>query len=102
MGRHVCITSLTFEKKKGRLYMPANNGNVATCRGNGHIHGPACIAFHCSHIHVYITNPGSVSHFAKKWVSLQATTYISVSTQHFDILLLLTREEVVHAPTVQI
>ena len=27
------------------------------------LHGPACIVFHCSHL--YITNPGSVSHFAK-------------------------------------
>ena len=63
-------------------------------------HGPACIAFHCSHL--YISNPGSVSHFAKTWVSLQTTTYISKSTKYFDILLLLTYEEVLHAPTVQI
>ena len=63
-------------------------------------HGPACIAFHCSHL--YITNPGSVSHFAKTWVSLQTTTYIRKSTKYIDILLLLTCEEVLHAPTVQI
>ena len=64
------------------------------------IHGPACIAFRCSHL--YITNPGSVSHFAKTWVSLLTTTYIRKSTKYIDILLLLTCEEVLHAPTVQI
>ena len=63
-------------------------------------HGPACIAFHCSHL--YITNPGSVSHFAKTWVSLQTTTYISKSTKYFGIKLLLTWEQLLHAPTVQI
>ena len=47
---------------------------------------------------IYITNPGSVSHFAKTWVSLQTTTYISKSTKYFDILLLLTCEEVLHCP----
>ena len=46
-------------------------------------HGPACIAFHCSH--PYITNPGSVSHFAKTRVSLQTTTYINKSTKYIDI-----------------
>ena len=63
-------------------------------------HGPACIAFHCSHL--YITKHGSVSHFAKTWVLLQTTTYISKSTKYFDIFLLLTCEEVLLAPTVQI
>ena len=64
------------------------------------MHGPACIAFHCSHL--YITNPGCVCHFAKTWMSLQTTTYISKSTKYFDILLLLTCEKVLHAPTVRI
>ena len=59
-----------------------------------------CIAFHRSHL--YITNPGSVSHFSKTWVSFQTTTYKSKDTKYFDILLLLTCEEVLHAPTVQI
>ena len=59
-----------------------------------------CIAFHCSHL--FITNPGSVSHFVKTWVSFQTTTYISKCTKYFDILLLLTCEEVFHAPIVQI
>ena len=53
-------------------------------------HGPACIAFHCSHLHIYITNPGSVCHFAKTWVSLQTTTYINKNTKYFGINLLLT------------
>ena len=64
------------------------------------IHGPACIAFHCSHL--YITNPGSVSRFAKTWVSLQTTTYMNKSTKYFDILLLLTCGEVLHPPIFQI
>ena len=63
-------------------------------------HGPACIAFHYSNL--YITNPGSVSHYSKTWVSLQTTSYMSKSTKYFDILLLLTCEEVLHAPIVQI
>ena len=44
-------------------------------------HGPAYmyIAFHCSHL--YITNPGSVCHFARTWVSLQTTTYVNKSTK---------------------
>ena len=55
---------------------------------------------HSNSLHLYITNPGSVSHFAKTWVSLQTNIYISKSTQHFDILLLLrpTCEVVLHAP----
>ena len=53
-------------------------------------HGPAFIAFHCSHL--YITNPGSVSHFAKTWVSIQTTTYINKSTKYLDILLLLRKD----------
>ena len=65
-----------------------------------YVNGPACVAFHCSHL--YITNPGSVSYFAKTWVSLQTTTYKSKNTKYFDILLLLICEEVLHAPTVQI
>ena len=56
---------------------------------NNKYHGPACIAFHCSHL--YITNPGSVSHFAKTWVSLQTNTYKSKTTKYFfGINLLLT------------
>ena len=51
-------------------------------------HGPACIAFHCSHL--YITEPGSVSHFARTWVSLQTTTYHSKNTKYFGTNLLLT------------
>ena len=43
-----------------------------------------------------------MSHFAKTWVSLQTTAYISKSTKYFDILLLITSEGVLHAPTVQI
>ena len=62
--------------------------------------GLHCIAFHCSHL--YITNPGCVCHFAKTWVSLQTTTYISKSTKYFGINLLLTWEQLLHAPTVQI
>ena len=65
------------------------------------IHGPAFIAFHCSHLYI-TTNPESVSHFAKTWVSLQTATYIKKSTKYLDILSLLTCEEVLHAPTVQI
>ena len=51
-------------------------------------------------IYLYITNPISVSHFAKTWVSLQTKTYISKSTgtKYFDKLLLLTCEEFLHAP----
>ena len=47
---------------------------------------------------------GLWGHFAKTWVSLQTTTgtYKSKSTKYFDILLLLTCEEVLHAPTVQV
>ena len=63
-------------------------------------HGPACIASHCSHL--FITNPWSVSHIAKTWVSLQITTYISKSNKYFDILLQLTCEEVLQAPIVQV
>mgnify|MGYP001798471534 CR=1 FL=1 len=63
-------------------------------------HGPACIAFHCSH--PYITNHGSVSHFAKTWVTLQTTTYKSKNTKYFGINLLLTGEQLLHAPPVQI
>ena len=44
--------------------------------------------------------PGSMSQFAETWVSLQTTTYKSKSTKYFDILLLLSCEEVLHAPTV--
>ena len=50
----------------------------------------------------HYTNPESVSHFAKIWVSLQTTTYKSKNTKYFDVLLLLTCEEVLHAPTAQI
>ena len=68
----------------------------------GHNHGLACTAFLCS---PPLPLPsGWMSHFAKTWVSLQTTTYISKSTKYYDtrILLLLTCEEVLHAPTVQI
>ena len=57
---------------------------------------------------IYISNPGSVltpwsvSQFAKTWVSLQTTTYISKRTKYFDILLLHTCKEVLHAPIAQI
>ena len=64
-------------------------------------HGPVCIAFLCSSsllLWVYVWG-----HFAKTtWVSLQTTTYKSESVKYFDTLLLLTCEEVLHAPTVQI
>ena len=63
----------------------------------------ACyIAFLCSPPLPF--SSGCMSHFAKTWVSLQTTTYISKSTEYFDILLLhvLCCEEVLHAPTVQI
>ena len=40
-----------------------------------------------------------MSHFAETWVALQTTTYKNKSTKYFDILLLLTCEEVLHAPT---
>ena len=63
-------------------------------------HGPACIAFHGSHPIYH--SAGSISHSVKTWVSLQTTTYKSKSTKYFDILLLLTCEEVLHAPTVQV
>ena len=52
-----------------------------TCRpmiytmGNTVTHGPACIAFHCSHLLYH--PPGPMSHFAITWVSLQTTTYKS-------------------------
>ena len=55
-----------------------------------HTHGPACIAIHCSHL--YITNPGSVSHFPKTWVSIQTTTYERQNTKYFDLLLQLGAE----------
>ena len=57
---------------------------------------------------IYRQPPGSVSHFAKTWVSLHTTTYKNQgvcknkNTKYFDILLLLTCEEVLHALTVQI
>ena len=38
----------------------------------------------------------------KQWVSLQTTTSKSKSTKYFNIFLLITCEEVLHAPTVQI
>ena len=63
-------------------------------------HGPACIAFHSSHL--YITNPGSVSLFAKTWVSLETTTYKSKNTKYFGINWLLIWEQLLHAPPVQI
>ena len=63
-------------------------------------HGPACIDFHCPHPIYH--SPWAYQPFAKTWVSLQTTTYKSKSTKYFDILLLLTCEEVLHAPTVQI
>ena len=52
---------------------------------------------------LYITNLGLSAIFLPKyiWVSLQTTTYISKITKYFDILLLLTCEEVFHAPIVQ-
>ena len=50
--------------------------------------GPACIAFHCSHL--YITKHVSVSHFAKTLVSLQTSTYKGKNTKYFGINLLLT------------
>ena len=87
----------SFEASCNQGYrMPS--GSNATVPINHHTcnlttkHGPACIAYHYSHI--YITNPGSVSHFDKTWASLQTTTYISKSTKYFDILLLFTCEEV--------
>ena len=45
---------------------------------------------------------GVWGHFAKTWVSLQTTPYKSDSVKYFDTLLLLTCEEVLHAPTVRI
>ena len=61
---------------------------VSKALDTGCPHEPACIAFHGSHL--YITNPGSVSHFAKTYVSLQTTTYKSKNTKCFGINLLLT------------
>ena len=64
-------------------------------------HGPACIAFLCS-----LFFPSAQGEWAilpkHEWVSLQTTTYLSKSTKYFDVLLLLTCERVLHAPTVQI
>ena len=62
-------------------------------------HGPACIAFHCSP--PFSLSLGVWGHFAKTWVSLQTTTCKGESTKYFDILLLLTSEKVLHAPSVQ-
>ena len=51
---------------------------------------------------LHITAPGPMSHFAETWVSLQTTTYKSKGTKYFNILLLLTCEEVLHATTLQL
>ena len=53
-------------------------------------------------LYISITPPGPMSHFAKTWVSLQTTTYKSKSTKYFDILLLITCDKILHAPSVQI
>ena len=45
----------------------------------------ACIAFHCSHF--YISNPGSVSHFAKIWVSLLILLYIYIYIYYYILAL---------------
>ena len=62
-------------------------------------HRSACIAFLCS---LFSSSLGLWSHFAKTWVSLQPTTYKNKSSKYFVIFLLLSCEEVFHAPTVQI
>ena len=64
-------------------------------------HGPACIAFLCSSPLPFFS--GCMRpYIAKTWVLFQTTTYIRKITKFFDILLLLTCEPVLHAPTLQI
>ena len=98
-GRHVIICWALLQSREKKCIVSSRT--VSQFHYNA---ARACMycmyCIHCSHL--YITNPGSVSHFAKTWVSLQTTTYISKSTKYFDILLLLTCEEVLHAPIVQI
>ena len=62
--------------------------------------GLQIIAFLCSPPLLFFS--GCIKLFAKTWVSLQTTTYESKSAKYFDIMLLLSCEEVFHAPTFQI
>ena len=64
-----------------------NNSSVIILFRFNLFHGPACIAFLCSPS--LPSSSGWMIHFAKTWLSLQTTTYISKSTKYFDILLLL-------------
>ena len=64
-------------------------------------HGPACIAFLCSSPLPFFSECMR-PYIAKTWVLFQTTTYIRKITKFFDILLLLTCEPVLHAPTLQI
>ena len=64
------------------------------------LHRPASLAFICTPPLTFCL--GVWGNFAKIWVSLQTTTYKSEITKYFVVLLLLSYEPALHAPTVQI
>ena len=65
------------------------------------LYGPACM-YSLPLLPSTYHNHGCVNHFAKTWVSFQKTTYKSKNTKYFCINLLLTWEQLLHAPTIQI